>query len=101
MMQTFKLEGEAAWIGLRYVCQTRTLQWVSGESHPATGFKAWDAKWDQSVPGAGCLKTGRGWGERPWMPVAYSPVGQGFRWFAMGGAKEYAYYFVEYPTGKP
>jgi hypothetical protein len=85
------------WTGLRYFCKLRQLQWSDGTVMPAKGFQAWHAKWDQSG-GGGCVNGG---GEAPWMPVVYSPVGEGFQWIAKGARKGYGAYFVEYPTGKP
>jgi hypothetical protein len=85
------------WIGLRYLCKTHELKWVNGESLKKGQFQAWHQTWDQSGV-AGCV---RGGGETDWMPVAYTPAGQGFRWIAKGGKKIYVAYLVEYPTGKP
>ena len=87
---------EAAWIGLRYLCKPRELRWVNGEMLSKGQFQAWDKQWDQSGI-AGCVKGG---GETDWMPVAYSPAAEGFRWIAKGGKKIYVAYLVEYPTGK-
>jgi Lectin C-type domain len=87
---------ESAWIGLRYLCKTRELRWVNGQAWQKGQFASWHEKWDHSGV-AGCV---RGGGETDWMPVAYTPAGQGFRWFAIGGKKIYVSYLVEYPTGK-
>jgi Lectin C-type domain len=87
---------EAAWIGLRYLCKPRELRWVNGEMLTKGQFQAWDKQWDQSGI-AGCVKGG---GETDWMPVAYSPAAEGFRWIAKGGKKIYVAYLVEYPTGR-
>ena len=80
-------------IGLRYFCKLRKLMWSSGKSLDRGQFQAWHANWDQS-DGAGCVKGG---GEADWMPVAYTPVGEGFRWIAKGARKKYYAYIVEYP----
>lgn len=85
-----------AWIGLRYICRDRQLQWSSGQKFRKGDFQAWHHQWDQSVRGAGCRGTQGG--ERPFMPVAVSPAMDGFKWFAVGGFKEYTRYFVEYPA---
>lgn len=87
---------EDTWIGLRYLCKTRELRWVSGEAWKRGEFAAWHAQWDQSGI-AGCVNGG---GEADWMGVAYTPAGSGFRWVAKGGKKIYVAYLVEYPTGK-
>ena len=81
---------------MRYLCKPRELRWVNGEMLQKGQFQAWDTKWDQSGI-AGCVKGG---GETDWMPVAYSPAGEGFRWIAKGGKKIYVSFIVEYPTGK-
>jgi Lectin C-type domain len=86
-----------AFIGLRYYCKERQLRWITGENHPANGFKAWAAKWDAG-DGPGCASATHGpW----WMGVAYSGIGDGFRWVARGYAKNWNLYIVEYPTGQP
>jgi hypothetical protein len=86
-----------AFIGLRYYCKERRLEWVTGETHPANGFKAWDQHWDQG-DGKICLGATNGpW----WMGVAYTSVGNGFRWVARGYMKHWTAYIVEYPTGHP
>ena len=87
---------EETWIGLRYLCKSRELKWVSGELLKKGDFQAWHQKWDQSGI-AGCTNQA---GETDWMPVAYTAAGQGFRWVAKGGKKIYVTFLVEYPTGK-
>jgi hypothetical protein len=87
---------EDTWIGLRYLCKTRTLMWANGQPLKKGEFTAWHAQWDQSGI-AGCANGG---GETDWMGIAYTPAGAGFRWIAKGGKKIYVAYLVEYPTGK-
>jgi hypothetical protein len=84
---------EWTWIGLRYFCKLRKLQWSSGKSLDRGAFQAWHSQWDQSA-GAGCVKGG---GEADWMPVVYSPMKEGLRWVAKGALKKYYAYIVEYP----
>ena len=81
------------WIGLRYLCNGRKLEWADGEVFQPSDFKVWAPAWDQSS-GVGCR-------ERGYMPVAYTSVRDGFRWIAKGGLKLYTDLLVEYPTGKP
>lgn len=88
---------EHTWIGLRYFCKLRQLQWVNGEVHPKGAFSPWAAKWDQADT-ASCV---RGGGEADWMPVAYEGVHAGARWVAKGAKKRYSYVIIEFPTGKP
>jgi hypothetical protein len=95
IMEHFR-PNEEAWIGLRYFCKTRQLRWVSGDLLAQGQFNAWHSQWDQAQ-NASCV---RGTGEADWMPVAYAPVAQGFRWIAKGAKKLYVAFLVEYPTGK-
>jgi hypothetical protein len=81
------------WIGLRYFCKGRKLEWVDGEVFKANDFKAWDRVWDQSA-GVQCQEQG-------YMPVAYTSAHDGFRWIAKGGLKLYRDLLIEYPTGGP
>lgn len=100
LMKTFRTRDvDVAWIGLRYLCRTRQLEWVDGQIQAPTDFQAWDSTWDHAIPGAGC--TGTDPREYPYMPVAEGMASYGFQWFAQGIAKQYSYYFVQYPTGKP
>ena len=86
-----------AFIGLRYYCKERRLEWITGESHAANGFKAWHQQWDQG-DGKLCLgATNPPW----WMGVAYTSTKDGFRWVARGYVKHWTAYIVEYPTGHP
>lgn len=85
---------EWTFIGLRYFCKLRKLMWSSGKSLERGQFQAWHAQWDQSET-AGCVKST---GEADWMPVAYSPSREGFRWVAKGARKKYYAYIVEYPA---
>lgn len=86
---------EEAWIGLRYWCAFRKLQWVTGELHTRQDFNVWAGQWFRDAN----TKCGAGTATSPqsFMPVYYLP--HNFRWQASGPAKKFAYYFVEYPTG--
>lgn len=90
----FDLKTEA-WIGLRYWCSFRKLQWVDGEMHSRQGFNPWDRQWYRNAD----TRCGRGTATGPmaFMPVYYTPGG--FRWQASGPVKKFYDYFVEYPTG--
>ena len=92
LMRTFHPH-QGVWIGLRYLCKQRQLQWVTGETVRPGSFQAWHKVWDQSAVG-GCST-------QEYLTVVYTPVDEGFRWIAKGVIKEYGYYFVEYPTGGP
>ena len=82
------------WFGLRYWCNVRKLQWVTGEVLERDQFSIWNMPWDLS-DNTGC----RGF-QGNYMPVFYTPDQRGFRWAAQGIAKFYHYYLVQYPTGE-
>ena len=82
---------EGIWIGLRYWCSVRRLQWVSGDMHPPTAFKRWDRNWARNSR-ANCQGGGG------YLPVYYTG-GKRFRWQATLSAKFFKWYFVEFPTG--
>jgi hypothetical protein len=84
---------EYTWIGLRYICSQKKLQWADGSVHLKTDFSAWHANWDQSA-GVGCQELG-------YMSVAYNGMPEGFRWVAKGALKLYTDLLVQYPTGQP
>lgn len=98
LMRTFKTE-TPTWIGLRWWCADHKLQFVDGKMWSRGTFQAWDAKWDHS--GVQRCEEYQSYKKPEFMPVAYSPVQEGFRWFAQGWHKAYYAYFVEYPTGHP
>jgi hypothetical protein len=94
LMQTFHPPCEA-WIGVRYWCGPRQLEWTTGQYWKPGSFQAWDRAWKQDE--YSCKP-----GDKPeYMPVAYSATANGFRWIGKGPGKEYFAYFIEYPTGKP
>lgn len=92
LMRTFRPE-TYVWIGLRYWCTQRKLQWSDGTIAAAGSFQAWDKVWRQDV--YACASGG---GDKEFMPVAYSPLPK-FDWIGKGIQKRYYYFFVEYPTG--
>ena len=99
LQTTFKPRWDS-WIGLRYLCLSRRLEYVDGTFWKSGMFAAWDKAWDHSgMSNCG----GYSWGPKidQYMGVAYSPPTLGFRWFAQGYPKQYYSYFVEFPTGKP
>jgi lectin-like protein len=81
------------WIGLRYWCNSRKLQWSDGEMMTPGSFRAWAKEWKQDI--YACASTG---GPTEYMPVAYSPLPT-FDWIGKGINKRYYYFFVEYPVG--
>lgn len=96
LLKTFHPPCEA-WIGLRYWCTARSLEWANGVMVKPGSFQAWDREWRQDV--AACASSGvQG---KEYMPVAYSKTEGGFRWIGKGIHKEYFAYFMEFPTGQP
>lgn len=81
-----------AWIGLRYFCEAKKLQWVSGRQWKRGSFEAWATPWNQD-PVMCTAHT-----PTEYAPVAYNPK---FQWIAKGENKGYDWYFIEYPTGHP
>jgi len=96
--------GEPAWIGLRYWCAFRKLQWVTGEIHPLTGFRRWARPWNligddpRAKPRTAVCNDMR---RDSYLPVHYWPTGKGFEWNANSRGQKLSTMFIEYPTGKP
>lgn len=95
-----------AWIGLRYWCYFKKLQWVTGEVYPVTAFAKWGRVWNE-----GAIYPGQKDGQPAWCDtenkhsgmhgVHYWSMSQGFFWNANGQDKYFSAMFIEYPTGKP
>lgn len=99
IVQNFDLSREV-WIGLRYWCDFRMLQWSDSRPYSPSDpghFSAWHPQWYRNAT-TNC-ETWRS-GEQAFMPVYYRPLGQmNARWQASGPAKGFERYLVEYPTG--
>src|SRR5919106_5250359 len=61
----FAIDG-ATWIGLRYWCEYRKLQWVTGEIHSRTAYSNWHPRWNRN-PSIEC-----GRNRISYMPVFYT-----------------------------
>lgn len=85
------------WIGLRYLCPTRELQWVTGDLMTPGSFSAWNVPWNLTGSWA-CAKD---YNKAQILGVAYLPIANGFRWGAREAHKYYGHLFVEFPTGQP
>src|SRR5690606_32532542 len=84
VMRTFKLNqrGNAVWIGLRYWCGARLLQWEDGmpfEPSSPKAFRLWHAEWSRSDEDA-CSFTRSG--KVGFAPVYYRTIGSLTRWQA-------------------
>ena len=101
LVKNFNLEAET-WIGLRFWCKYKKLQWVNGKIHPRDAFNHWDPRWyryyGSSDPNLQFCRTS-GTIESGYMPVYYLPAEKGYRWQAVGSAKGFRHYLVEFPTG--
>jgi len=80
------------WIGLRYLCRAKKLEWSDGKLWQPGSFQNWDANWNQDP--YTCSDKNN---PNDWAPVVYQ---QGMRsWVVKGNHKGYHWYFIEYPTG--
>jgi len=92
ILRNFKSPTEF-WIGLQYLCPSKSLRWVDGTIISNADFTAWGHKWARTH----IRCSGKGY-----MPVTYTRRTQTTppRWQATGPSKGFVYYLVEYPTGK-
>ena len=101
LVENFDLK-EETWIGLRFWCKYRQLQWVNGKVHRRDAFNHWDSRWYRyqgaADPNLGWCRTA-GTVAAGFMPVYYLPRKKGYRWQAVGADKGFRSYLVEYPTG--
>ena len=99
ILQNFEVN-KVIWIGLRYWCHFRLLEWNGLRPYSPSDpghFQAWHPQWAR---GKGCVgKSARGWDAV--LGVYYQPLGkQSARWQAVGFAKFFNRFLVEYPTGE-
>ncbi len=99
ILQNFEVN-EEIWIGLRYWCRFRMLQWNDLEPYsPADPgrFHAWHPRWYRVTPSCSSWRSK----ELQYKPVYYQPLGGGnARWQASGPAKFFERFLIEYPTGE-
>lgn len=88
----------SVWIGLRYWCSVRLLQWEGGLPYSpsdANQFRLWHSRWARSDEDAcGADKSKR----IGFAPVYYRNIGGTVRWQAVGAAKFFPTYLVEFVT---
>lgn len=89
------------WIGLRYLCRFRMLEW-NGSRPYAPGdpghFHAWHPQWYRNTQTM--CASGRSL-EESYMPFYYETIGvRNARWQASGPAKFFGRFLVEFPTGE-
>ncbi len=95
-------EAEPIWIGLRYWCRFRMLQWTSDRAFSPSDperFRLWHTNWSFNGPNASACDLDASQGPRGFAPVYYTTINGITRWQAIGAAKYYTRYVVEYQTG--
>jgi hypothetical protein len=98
VMRNFDVS-DPMWIGLRYWCEFRMLEWVGlrpfSPSDPDR-FRAWHPQWQRGEKV--CAQNARGPGA--YAVVYYQPVGgQSALWQVVSNGKGFERLLVEYPTG--
>lgn len=91
------------WIGLRYWCNVRMLQW--GRNRPYSPsepdqFRLWHNPWERNpqLSGGSCGRSqSRVLG---YAPVYYRFMNNSIRWQSSGAGKGFRYYLVEFPVGE-
>jgi hypothetical protein len=95
LLRTFRPnQYEFVWIGLRYLCNAKKLEWSDGRIFQPGSFQLWDAKWNQDV--YTCIEKNN---PNDWAPVEYTP--EMHSWIVKGNHKGTGWYFIEWPTGQP
>jgi hypothetical protein len=102
VLRTFDLNRRkiSVWIGLRYWCNARLLQWEEQRAYSPSDpghFKIWHAQWSRSDENACNMTKSTKVG---FAPVYYRTIGNVTRWQAVGAAKYFDYYLVEFPEKK-
>ena len=100
ILQNFELKFPM-WIGLRYWCRFRMLEWNGLRPYSPSDpghFQAWHPQWTRG--NKGCVgKSAEG--RDAVLGVYYQPIGKrNARWQAVGFAKFFGRFLVEYPTGE-
>ena len=97
ILQNFDLSRET-WIGLRYWCRYRMLEWDGLRSYSPGDpgrFHAWHPQWSRKACQSWWSK------ELSYLPFFYTSLGErNARWQATGSAKFFGRFLVEYPTGE-
>jgi len=95
LLRTFRPNNyQYVWIGMRYLCRAKKLEYSDGRMWQPNSFQMWDAKWNQDVYTCNDKNN-----PNDWAPVAYTP--EMHSWIVKGNTKGYPWYFIEYPTGQP
>lgn len=84
---------EPFWIGLRYWCRFRKLQWDDGSLLEKGAFQVWHPQWFRD-PATTCETATH----MKFMPVYMMPAREGSLWQAAGDVKFMRGFLVEYPA---
>jgi hypothetical protein len=100
IIQNFHLNWRDAsvWIGFRYWCSVHMLQWEGSLPYSpsdANHFALWHSSWSRGNQDPCSMYKSLKLG---YAPVYYRNIGGTIRWQAVGAAKYFAYYLVEYVT---
>lgn len=99
IMENFDTSKEM-WIGLRYWCKFRMLEWVGLRPYSPSdpdNFQHWHPQWSRGDQG--CLTNSTG--SENFMGVYYRPLGKrSARWQAVRIGKGFGRLLVEFPTGE-
>jgi hypothetical protein len=100
ILRTFDMSKEI-WIGLRYWCEYRMLEWNGQRPYSPSDpghFQAWHAQWSRQ----GDVYCPSHWsGQNAYMPIYYRPVSSNnARWQATSPPKFFGRILVEFPTGE-
>ena len=100
VLENFDFRGPS-WIGLRYWCRFRMLEWSGQRPYAPTDpdrFHVWHPQWYRHED-TKCSSNSPS--KDNYMPVYYQPMGEGSAiWQASGHAKGFNFYLVEFPTGE-
>jgi len=102
ILRTFDLNERkwSVWIGLRYWCKSHMLQWEWGRPYSPTEpgrFKIWHSQWSRNSDNDCGFTMSQ---MKGYAPVYYRTIGSTTRWQAVGAAKYFGFYLVEFATGK-
>lgn len=105
LRETFK-SSTAAWIGLRYWCGFKRLQWITGEIHGLNKFQRWGTTWNikgrnRALSSMLAECPARAGGTPYFLGIHYWNLKSGFNWNANSLNTGLNALFIEYPTGKP
>ncbi len=107
ILQNFDITRET-WIGLRYWCQFRVLEWNGLRAYSPGDpghFHAWHPQWYRSPAETWSYGTPTickyATTKEHYLTFYYQPLGErNARWQASGNEKHWTQYLVEYPTGE-